>query len=163
MNLFLTLRTIIPLITLMTGVLLPTNIALAGSYAPSNKASIKQETLGAEEPTVEYHKTGGIRQLLFSKKAQQIELSIFASAIFLTVVIPRLFNQSKKNSQSLKSSKKHDNQREQINNTEQNIVFLEVIRENKKKSSLEAKNSEKFNNQAKIELENQSEQEQKAS
>ncbi len=151
MNLFMNLRVIIPLMTLMTGILLPTNIAEAASNAPTDKASIKQETVKNEEHTEEHHGTGGIPQLFFSKTAQKIELSIFLGAIVLSIVIPEL----------RKSRKKPARQQEQVKKIEQDVVSLEVIRENRQTSSLAAGNGEKFNNQEKIKLENQSEQEQK--
>ncbi len=151
MNLWLNLRTIIPLIALMTGVLLPTNIAKAASYTPTNQASLQPEMVKHEEPTVELQKTRSIPQLFYSQKAQQIKLSIFLITIFLSIVVAELVSNPNKNSQSLKKREKNKNQWEQINKIEPNIVSLEVFRQNKKTSSLRAYTWKKFNNQAKIE------------
>ena len=151
MNLFLNLGTIIPSLALMTGVLLPTNIAKAASYTPTNQASLQPEMVKHEEPTVELQKTRSIPQLFYSQKAQQIKLSIFLITIFLSIVVAELVSNPNKNSQSLKKREKNKNQWEQINKIEPNIVSLEVFRQNKKTSSLRAYTWKKFNNQAKIE------------
>ena len=160
MNLSLNLRTIIPLITLMSGVLLPTNIALAASPAPTHEASTKQETVKHEKQKAENHTTSAIPQLFFSKKAQKIELIIFFSIIFLCIVVPEVFYKPKKSSQSPKSGERHQKKLEKTKKIEPDIVSLEVIHENTKASTLKADNSKKINNSDKIESQNQSKQEQ---
>ena len=100
MKLFLSLRTKIPLITLMTVVFLPTNIAEAASYPSTNKAFVKQENIKNEDRTESYHQNSEILHLFFTQKAQQIELVIFFSTILLSIVVPELFYKSQKNNQS---------------------------------------------------------------
>jgi hypothetical protein len=174
MNLGLTFLRIIPLITLMTGVLLPTNIAKAASDVPTNKASLKQEIVedhkqtGEHRQTEEDHQIAGIPQLLLSKKAQTIEFSIFLSTILLSIFVPELFYNPIKNVQRLeniqrpKSSAKDNLQPEQIGKIELPLPPLKVIPEKTKTSTLVRDKSAKINNQAKIKSENQSQQDQEA-
>ena len=181
MNLNLTLFKTVPLVTLIIVLLSPTNIAKAASSALTNKASTKQETLKGEEHAEEHHGASGIPQLLLSKKAQKIEFFTLLSLIGASIVIPELLhkpkpklkNNLKNNSQSLKSREEPKNQRTEINKHNQDISSLKVIiereipsfnviTEHMKRLNSGSENSEKFNDQEKIELESQSEKKQKA-
>jgi hypothetical protein len=166
MNLSLTLLKIIPLITLLTGLLLPAKMTKAASSEPTEKASGKQEIVNGKEKgkeeTGEHHTAAVIPQILLSKKAQQIEFFVFLSLIGCSIVAPELFYKPKKNSQSLKSSETEEKQQAKISEIEPELTSLKVIPENNKRLNLVSDNSEEFKNQEKIELESQSEQERKA-
>ena len=108
MKLNLSLLKLIPLlVTLTAGVLLPTNMAKAASAAPTKEVTIKQETVKDGEQTEEHHgdgehhgggehhATGGIPQILFSKKAQKIEFVTFLSLIGCSILLPELLHKPK--------------------------------------------------------------------
>jgi hypothetical protein len=145
------------------------------SSAATDKTSLKQEIVEdhkqtEEHPqnqTREHHQTGGIPQLLLSKKAQTIEFSIFLTTIFLSIFVPELFYNPIKNIQGPKSSEseKDNLQQEQIGKIELPLPPLKVVPEKTKTSnSVPDKSAKvtKINNQAKIKSETQSKQEQKA-
>ena len=103
------LNTIIPVITIMTGVLLPINMAQAANSVPTNKP----EKVNYADQSQDYQNLDNSYGNLLSKKAQKIEFFALLGLITASLLIPELFYKSKnpnhnkhQNHQPLKSNLK---------------------------------------------------------
>lgn len=95
------LNTIIPLITIMAGVLLSTNVAEAANSSTINKL----ETVNHPGESQTHHADSKTSNHLLSQKAQKIEFFSLLGLIGFSLLIPELFYKSKKHKQN-----KHQNQ-----------------------------------------------------
>lgn len=85
MNWNLSLLKVLPLLTLTTGLLIPTNIAEAASSSPKESAIVNNDSHGGG------HKIPvKVSQILLSKKAQKIEFFGLLGIIGVSVIIPEI-------------------------------------------------------------------------
>ncbi|MEM7760547.1 MAG: hypothetical protein AAF298_20810 [Cyanobacteria bacterium P01_A01_bin.40] len=152
MNSNLSLLKIIPLMTLLIGLLAPVKIVKAASGDLNSKDFTKQETLNEEEQNGENQVSFGISQLVASQAAQKI---VWFS--FLTLTVCNLYSKVQ--------SAKNKNHRVSTNKIEPDIPSFKLINKNPKILSLVVENvdnSANFNHQERIALEHQSEPEREA-
>ncbi len=129
------LNTVISVIAIMTGVLLPINIAQAASSAPTNKPETVKD-VGASKV---YQNLDDNHISLLSKKAQEIEFFALLGLITASLLIPELFYKSKNPNQN-----KHQNNYQDHQLLESK---LQVNSKNMKELNLGFGKSEKVNNQ----------------
>ena len=125
------LKIIIPLITLMTGVLLPTDIAEAASSAGTNK----KETVNYAEQSGQGKGNDTTPQPVLSKEFHEIKFLVVLGLIGSALLLPEIFYKSKNKAQN---EPENDHQSLQSD--------LEVNAETLKQLNLVPEESEKFNN-----------------
>ncbi len=128
------LNIIIPLITIITGVLLPTNIAEAASSAAPNK----QETVNNYEAESGYNERNGvIHKPVFSKEVHEIKFFIVLGLLGSVILIPEIL---------YKSRNKDQHEFDPLNSD------VEVTPDNFKQLNLVTEESAKINNLEKKDL-----------
>lgn len=166
MNFNLVLLKILPLITIVMGLFGPTKIAEAAGSEPTNEDSGKPETLKDKKTTQKYYKIAWLPRLISVEEAQTIEFYTLLSTVGLSVVVPELLYNPKKNSKSHSISKSisenGNKQLLEINKVDGDIPSFKAVHENGKSLNLVADKAEKFNKLEKIEFKTQSEPDQKA-
>ena len=158
MNWKLSVLKVIPLLTLTTGLLIPTNIAEAASSAPKESATTHTDSHAGG-----HKKAATVSQILLSKKAQKVEFFGLLGIIGASLVVPELFKKSKKNNQSQNSSNQSNSQVTAKNQNEPDISYLEEILKDTKQIDLTSNNLVKLEDHKKNGVNNENIHNQKIS
>ncbi len=128
MNWNLSLFKILSLLTLTSGLLIPTNIAEAASSSPKDSYTKTEVTEKAPDHGG-YEKPVKVSQILLSEKARKIEFFSLLGIIGASLCIPEMLRKSskkfQKNSQFIDSSNQENLQQPPNNQNEPDISYLQ--------------------------------------